>query len=167
MLGRNVAGFRSPFCKLNEKIFSLLEKLGYKYDSSIHPTIIPGYYHNQSCPLDPYFPDRENILSRGNSRVLEMPISVIPLLRFPISWWWMRNFGVWLTCLGTKINLLQRRNVVLYFHAWEFVKNPQIGKIPSHLTRKTGKPCLSALNEFIKRFENYKFKKMVELIECV
>jgi hypothetical protein len=164
LTGSKIKGFRAPQCKINERVLSLLEKLGYRYDSSIHPIILPSYYYNQKCPLEPYYPNRRNILKKGDSKILEIPISVIPVFRFPISWWWMRNLSVWLPIIGAKLNLSRKRDVILYFHTWEFVKNPKSDKVPYHIIRKTGDTFLQKLDYFIKKFKRCKFKKMEEIL---
>lgn len=49
---------------------------GYKYDSSINPTLIPGRYNNWHLP-------RTFFIDKG---VLQLPASVSPLVRIPLFW---------------------------------------------------------------------------------
>src|SRR3989344_1574176 len=42
-----VFGFRAPTFRFNK--YSILGKAGYVYDSSLHPTYIPGRYNNLLC----------------------------------------------------------------------------------------------------------------------
>jgi hypothetical protein len=159
----NINGFRAPFCSTNNTILEVLEELNYLYDSSIHPTIIPGYYYNWNSPIVPYYPDKQNHLKIGHRKILEIPLSVIPYIHFPISWWWMRNFGPWITKTGTSLNLSRGYPVVLYFHSLEFMPLPKIDGVPFHMTRNTGKDFLYALDNFINKFRKYKFGNMREL----
>ncbi len=158
----NIIGFRAPRCFINSHILNVLEKLNFKYDSSIHPAIVFGKYYNINRPLGPYHPDKNNILKKGDMKILEIPISVIPIIRFPISWWWMRNLGNWVTTLGTWINLKQKRNVILYFHPWEFTELPSVRGVPDSIVQNTGKPFLKKLKVFIDYFQKqgYEFNNI-------
>ena len=97
--------------------------------------------------------------------IWEIPVSVIPGIRFPVSWWWMRNLGTWITILGSKINLIQKRSVVLYFHPWEFAELPVIKGIPGHITRTCGKKNLKRLEKVITVFrKNYQFERLEDFL---
>lgn len=160
LIFQDIVGFRAPQCYINEDMIDILERLGYQYDSSVHPAIVPRRYCNWRHPLDPYFLHK----IEGYNGVLEIPISVIPWLRFPISWWWMRNMGNWITYLGTMINLYQCRNIVLYFHPWEFTDLPDMKGIPFHITRNCGDRYLRKLERFIDIFiKKYKFQALKDL----
>ena len=45
IIGGNVKGFRMPGFSVNKHLFGVLKKLGFEYDSSIHPAIVPGHYY--------------------------------------------------------------------------------------------------------------------------
>ena len=159
LVSHGIAGFRAPKCYVNQDIIAILAELGYCYDSSVHPAVVPGRYYNWSYPLNPYLPN-------GAGEVIEIPISVIPLIRFPISWWWMRNIGLWLTRFGTDINLRSNRNVIIYFHAWEFVELPFIKGQPLHLVKNCGEVFLNRLEKFIKFYVNkLPFRTLSELVK--
>ena len=164
--GNQIVGFRAPRCLVDQQLLDILDEVGFQYDSSVHPAIVPGAYYNTKYPLNPYFPDKENIHLSGERKILEIPITVIPWIRFPISWWWMRNIGLWITKMGTKWNI-KKRHVILYFHPWEFVKIDPIQKVPNHIIHKTGEQFLSQLSEFINycKENNMNFDVMKK-IEC-
>ena len=145
IIGEKIKGFRAPFCCYRKDLPSLLKTYNYQYDSSLHPAIVPGKYYNLFSPLSPF---------QIKNEIWEIPIAVIPLIHFPISWWWMRNLGSWITYIGTNINLYSKRNVVLYFHPWEFVDLPQMKKISHHITRNTGKEFCKQLKKFIQHYKN-------------
>ena len=166
--GKKVIGFRSPHCYFDPRIIKVLQELNMLYDSSIHPAIVPGYYYNFRCSRRPYYiniADSQDSDNKQQRSLLEIPISVIPLIRFPISWWWMRNMGNWVTEMGSFLNFKQEYDVVLYFHPWEFTNIPKIRGMPFHLTRKCGKKFLHKIELFIKQFIiNHKFGVLSEFL---
>lgn len=138
IIGLDPKGFRAPQCLIDERILGILEELGYRYDSSIHPTFIPGRYFNLTAPVTPYNPSRGDVTVRGDSGILEIPISVTPILRLPISWWWLRNFGSWWSKIGFNRVLSQGHIGVFYAHPWEFVSCQEMDDVPLHIVRNTG-----------------------------
>jgi len=145
LAGEKIRGFRAPFFSYPKDLPSLLKAYGYQYDSSLHPAVVPGKYYNFRSPLSPF---------QMENGIWEIPISVIPCIRFPISWWWMRNVGGWITYTGTTINLHSKRNVVLYFHSWEFIDLADTGKTPRDIIRNTGKKFCGQLKKFIRFYKN-------------
>ncbi|MFH1786606.1 MAG: polysaccharide deacetylase family protein [archaeon] len=140
-LGVKPIGFRAPGCRYTEELAEVLTERGYKYDSSLHPTFIPGHYNNILKPNQPF---------RLNDCLLEIPLSVFPLIHQPISWWWMRNIGVWWTQLGARLNSALSNIPILYFHSWEFAELPRFDGIGKSMYRNTGKPALQMLESLIK-----------------
>ncbi|MFC1885336.1 hypothetical protein ACFL2O_11260 [Thermodesulfobacteriota bacterium] len=66
---------------MGSKLFSLLEQIGIKVDSSITPTRSEyGGKEYLSAPTDPYFPDPKKPCSPGDSKILEVPLTILPLL---------------------------------------------------------------------------------------
>lgn len=166
LISETIKGFRAPRCYINNDIIDILDELGYQYDSSIHPGIVPGHYYNWKYPLSPYFFNKHNPSQKTGEGILEIPISVIPLIRFPISWWWMRNIGNWVTHLGAKINFKNNRDVVLYFHTWEYADLPHIKGLPFHLVRGCGNKFLEKLDKFINIYVNkFHFESLKVLSE--
>lgn len=152
-----IKGFRSPHFGMNRHLFGVLEQYNFSYDSSVHPAIVPGHYWNISGRLDPY-PAGES------KKILEIPVSVVPGLRLPISWLWMRNLGNWISVVGAKANIT-KRDVILYFHPWEFADIPKINGLPFYITRNTGHKFLENLERFIITNKRYGFCMMEEVIE--
>ncbi|MCR4368344.1 MAG: polysaccharide deacetylase family protein [archaeon] len=88
-------GFRAPGWDIDSETYSVLEKLGYSYDSSIVPSgfmqWIPsamnffnkgktawtkiGKPEYASAPKEPYYPNPQKIWQKGTSKVLEIPVS--------------------------------------------------------------------------------------------
>tara|TARA_B100001250_G_scaffold77249_1_gene63330 strand:+ start:4106 stop:5635 length:1530 start_codon:yes stop_codon:yes gene_type:complete len=153
-----IFGFRAPQFSKNKYLFDVLQNNNLVYDSSIHPAFLPGKYIDFKSPLQPY------IIRKDNKYILEIPCSVIPSLRLPISWWWMRNIGLWVTIFGTKKNLKRAHNVVIYLHPWEFV-NIKDDSVPLHITKNTGVTMCNRLEKYVREFseKGYEFTSIKEL----
>jgi peptidoglycan/xylan/chitin deacetylase (PgdA/CDA1 family) len=120
-----VVGFRTP--RLQKPPLAILNELGFKYDSSIHPTYIPSKYNNIKS-------SRKTYKEEG---IYEIPISVTPLLRLPFSWIWFRNLGLNYGKIGTIMCIQNQAVINLYFHPWEFVDITEYN-IPFLVKNKTG-----------------------------
>jgi peptidoglycan/xylan/chitin deacetylase (PgdA/CDA1 family) len=102
-------GFRGPGFRAPN--VSVLKKLGFTYDSSLHPTYVPGKYNNLL---------RSRKIKKRDS-LLEVPVSVVPFLRLPFSWIWFRNLPLLYVKLCTLLNMSSSAYTLVYFHPWEFV----------------------------------------------
>lgn len=131
-----IIGFRTH--KLKIPNFNILRKLGIKYDTSIHPTYVPGRYNNLAYPKKPFV----------TNQVLEIPISVTPFLRLPLSFVWSRNLGLRYMKLCTFLIFKEQRFINLYFHPWEFV-NLNSFNLPFYVTRNTGSRMNKLLEKYI------------------
>lgn len=109
-IGDEVLGFRAPFFKRPDKLFSILEECGYFYDSSTVPSIpVPGWYGGDGV--------REPHRIDG---IYEAPIAVSSVVRIPISGFWMRLFGKrWAS--NAVSDLTEERQVISYFHPYELI----------------------------------------------
>lgn len=156
--GKKVKGFRSPQAHYSLELLKMLDKAGYKYDSSLHPAYLPGYYDHSKKPLRIF-------TSPAGLKIKEVPVAVMPKLRLPIVWMFMRIFGVRYAQLG--VDALERRgiNANLYFHSWEFF--PMKSKnVPFYFTFRTGKKFVRMLDKFIK-INKRKGRKFVRLDEII
>lgn len=86
VLGRRPRGYRAPRFIVDEGDFRALEEAGFEFDSSVCPSYRPGMYNNLGAPTEPYFPAEAPDL-------LELPVSVHPLLRIPFSQSYLRLLG--------------------------------------------------------------------------
>ncbi len=123
-----VRGFRAP--RMRRVDSSILRECGLSYDSSLHPTYLPGSYNNFRKP--------RNLFSENSVTVV--PVSVVPLLRLPFSWVFFRNFGTGYAKLCSRLALLGTNFLNLYFHNWEFaeLKREQFPQIPWLFMRSMG-----------------------------
>jgi peptidoglycan/xylan/chitin deacetylase (PgdA/CDA1 family) len=145
--GKKPIGFRTPQFSINDSVLKELVAQGYAYDSSIHPAIIPRYKQKP----------------KKIQNIKEIPLSIMPLLKLPISWIWMRNIGIWWTKLGVWLNLKLGSNVVLYFHPWEFVQLPEIKGASVYITRNCGEKFFRQLEKLIIAFKKHEFEMMKDL----
>ena len=103
-----ILGFRAP--RLQKVSPKLLRQVGFKYDSSLHPTFVPFRYFNIFKST--------NINKRNG--LLIVPISVSPVFRFPFSWIWFKKqpLSHSLSCLDSFFK--SHNHALAYFHPWEF-----------------------------------------------
>ena len=147
-----VVGFRAP--QMSYPSYNLLESLGFEYDSSLHPTFLPGF-HNEL--------NRSRKIEKKNGLTI-IPISTVPFLRSPFSWIWFRNFGLWYTKICT---MLCRTYVNIYFHPWDFcdlkkyVIDIGANKIINFLfVRNSGEKALTKLDRYFRWINNKKIQSM-------
>lgn len=160
--GQSVNGFRAPAFDLPPDHFKRLDATGYTYDSSIAPSRrIPGWYGGEYT-VDRPVPAME-IQSEAPSTLSELPVSVMPYLRLPLTGAWLRIFGRQYTLLGMK--LLARRGItpVLYVHPWELVDLPSVEGVPKRVYWRTGQWMRRALRDILaSSFEFVTAKTVVE-----
>ncbi|WP_415382066.1 polysaccharide deacetylase family protein [Halosimplex sp. TS25] len=143
-----VVGFRAPSFDTGPDHFGTLADCGYEYDSSVVPCrSIPGWYggeHETELPspateIDPAAP----------AGFAEVPVSVMPGLRLPLTGTWIRFFGVRYTILGMR--LLARSGIppVLYVHPWELVDLPAVEGVPRRVYVRTGDYMRSAVRRIL------------------
>jgi len=113
LIGENIKGFRAPQLQYSLELVKILDDLGFKYDSSLHPLYLPGCYNNLRKPIEIFKPIK-------NRHIIEIPISVSPF-RLPINWAAIRLFGIKRTIASCEKLVKKKMTPVLYIHSWEFV----------------------------------------------
>lgn len=136
IIGKKIIGFRAP--RLQKVDYGLLARLGFKYDSSLNPTFIPGRYNN--------FFSKRKCFVKDDIKVF--PGSVVPIFRVPLFWLSFRNFGSLLSLLLSELCLIGVGYVNLFFHSWEFVDLSKL-RIPFLIKRNTGSRLIRMLEKFI------------------
>ena len=136
--GRPAIGIRTP--RLQPCAAAPLRDAGFAYDASSHPTWVPGRYNRLREPRRPWRDDG----------LLRLPISVLPGLRWPVSFIWYRAAGAragrWLAHLAAS----RSPYLHLYFHPWEAVDIRPYG-VPAWLAVRTGDRFLAALDDLLAR----------------
>ena len=143
-----IDGFRAPAFALPPDHFEGLDAAGYTYDSSVAPCrAIPGWYGGEHAVDRPVPATR--IQSDAPVDLAELPVSVMPGLRLPLTGAWLRFFGPRYTRLGME--LLARRGIipVLYVHPWELVDLPAVEGVPKRVYWRTGRWMRRALSDIL------------------
>jgi peptidoglycan/xylan/chitin deacetylase (PgdA/CDA1 family) len=152
---QEVRGLRMPRMKILPAQ-EILEA-GYSYDSSIHPTFLPGRYNNLHYPRQPYY----------DNNLLRIPASVSPMLSIPLFWLSFKNFPFPLYLQLALQTLKKHGSLVLYFHPWEFA-NIQNFKLPSYVCKPDGERLLHQLYRLIKALKNEgAFKPMGKVLSTM
>lgn len=132
--GQKVTGYRAPNALIGGWMLDSLEKIGFKYDSSV---CVNSLYNKTDCSLKsvstyPYYP-LEGSLEIGTKReIIEYPWAYYDFAGFKIP----TSGGPMLRFLGAHMMLkglkqsIKRGNTVFYFHPIDvsYEKFPQIGK---------------------------------------
>jgi peptidoglycan/xylan/chitin deacetylase (PgdA/CDA1 family) len=153
LINKKVLGFRAPQMQFSLELIKILEKLDFRYDSSIHSANIPGFYNNKSALLFPY----------RIGKITEIPASASYKLRLPFSWTVFRNMP--LKYSEVIIRKLIKKGIVpvIYFHSWEFYQVNEEG-LRLDITRNTGEKLCKKIDRFFKKFKNEKFILMKDLV---
>ncbi|OGI15275.1 hypothetical protein A3K63_05040 [Candidatus Micrarchaeota archaeon RBG_16_49_10] len=151
-IGVNPIGFRAPFFRTNKDILEMLPELGFRYDSSLVPGILPGRYFNLTAKGEPYMV----------GKLLEIPISrnVVP---FGSTWFQLigkKNFS-WLFSAHKKYNN------VIYAHLNEFCgADFDLGLKRRLFYRNRGEKVLKDFGEFLKECKkDYEFGLCRDLLK--
>jgi hypothetical protein len=165
--GEPVTGFRAPSFDMGPGHFRTLAEAGYGYDSSVVACrSIPGWYGGEfdakrptaASAVDPAAPDG----------LAEVPVSVMPRLRLPLTGTWIRFFGVSYTILGMR--LLARRGIapVLYVHPWELVDLPAVEGVPGRVYVRTGAYMRRAVRRILAEpFEFVTVRSLADTVDGV
>lgn len=145
--GKEVKGLRMPLMQDIDP--SVIQAAGYSYDSSLHPTWLPGRYNHLDRQRTPHL--------RRNLWIL--PASVTPVLRIPVFWLSFKNlpFRIYRN-LCSKI-LAKDGYLVLYVHPWEFTDLSRY-QLPAIIKRRDGARLLQRLEELFRFFSGQGYQYM-------
>lgn len=138
--GCEIKGFRMARMMFVEH--KQIEDAGYKYDSSLNPTFIPGRYNNLSKP--------RTLFNVGS--LMELPSSVTPKFRIPLFWLGLHNFPL---CIYNRMlakTIKTDGYAVVYFHPWEFTDLKSVKreyKLSTLMTNNSGEELLNRLQKVI------------------
>ncbi len=139
-IGKKVNGYRQP------RMFPVsdtdIEKAGYTYNSSLNPACIPGRYIHLTMPRIWFM--------RG--KVMQIPASVTPWIRFPLFWLSLHNLPQALYHSMTRWVLRHDGYFVTYFHPWEFyeLNAHREYKMPYIIRKNSGDKMIQRLDNLIK-----------------
>jgi len=162
-------GFRAPSFSVNNStgwVFEVLEKHGFKYDSSIFP-IRTKLYGVPNAPLHIYKPSADDVAKEDpNGKMIEFPMTVFEFgKRIPISGgFYLRAMPFWLLkSLLKKVN--RTRAGMIYVHPWEVYSKTPILKLPLSSRFITYYGIGSALNKLKGLLKNFDFAPVREVLE--
>jgi peptidoglycan/xylan/chitin deacetylase (PgdA/CDA1 family) len=158
VVGRAPVGFRCPACDVDEEMLAILVERGYLYDASLLPSIFAramslsvrvfaasgfrprhkfGKWRYALAPPKPYRPNPAAIWREGQGRIVEFPMTVSPLLRYPF-------YGTPVVALGRRgfellFRMVRRRRgpVNFTFHLCDLVDpacdpiGPDLARLPN------------------------------------
>lgn len=134
--GTDVTGFRAP--RFRALPTAELRSAGYRYDSSMNPTWLPGRYCNLRSPRRPFVRDGLVII----------PAAVSPRLRVPLFWLGFKHLPLPLYLRFARAALRDTGFLSLVFHPWEYADLPA-GIAPRYAIRPCGAVLLSRLRRML------------------
>lgn len=155
LTGQRIEGFRMP--RMADVLDAALFEAGYRYNSSLNPTYLPGRYNHWHEPRTWF---RQNGL-------LQLPASTTPNIRFPLFW---LSFHHLPGALYRRLALRTYKHdgyLLTYFHPWEFMPIQQIKGLPYTVTHNAGNNAEIRLDKLIGFFRkrNVPFGTFREFIE--
>ncbi len=159
LTGKKVLGYRmARMMPVDEKeIFNA----GYVYNSSINPTWLPGRYNNFKKQRTWFYQDK----------VLQLPSSVTPIIRFPLFWLTFHNLPIRLIKWLCTRTYKKDSYLNLYFHPWEFtdLDQPDRFNFPNYVVKNTGDRFVKRIFDFINwaKSKNYLFSTTKDFLETI
>jgi len=112
--------FRAPTYSINTEVIKILNKLNYRYDSSVMPAYFPSI-----TPFTNLFLERKPYKTDG---IFEIPLSVNPLVPIYVNGTTVIAFGIkWLKFSMKLLNMFNLP-LVINFHDRDFVDIPGVLK---------------------------------------
>ena len=136
--GQTAFGLRTP--RLRKCPAAVVRDAGFVYDASPHPTWVPGRYFGLLLSRKPWQVES----------ITMIPISVLPVLRLPVSWQWFQIAGRGLGVAALRPAAVFAPYLHLYFHPWEAIDLSSVG-IATPVTRRTGPAFLKAMTAILTR----------------
>jgi len=157
--GKAVTGYRmARMMPVDEKE---IEKAGYIYNTSINPTYLPGRYNN--------FDISRTFFKKG--KVLQIPASVSPIIRFPLFWLSFHNLPLSIYQFLAKWTYQKDDYLNIYFHPWEFTDLNDVERFgfPGFIRKNTGQKMVNRMDRFLgwMKSKKYPFVTFQQFIETI
>ena len=135
--GVPVEGLRMP--RMLEVSAEEVKKAGYRYNSSVNPTFLPGRYNKLHVPKR-FF---------NENGLWQIPAAV-SWFRFPLFWLSFHNLPLWLYRFLLKRSLKSIGYAALYFHPWEFTDLHQKEfNFPAYVMRNSGEKMIARFDSLL------------------
>lgn len=165
----NPVGFRAPTFSVDNNTrwaFDILEKYGFKYDSSIFP-IKTMAYGVPNAPLNIYKPSKDDVAKHDpNGKIIEFPLTVVRIGKnIPIAGgFYLRVLPLWFLKWGIK-KVNQNNPAIVYFHPWETYS--RIPRLKAPLSSRF--ICYYGIETALKKIkgllEEFKFKPVKDVLQ--
>ena len=135
--GVTVEGLRMP--RMLEVSAEEVKKAGYRYNSSVNPTFLPGRYNKLHVPKR-FF---------NENGLWQIPAAV-SWFRFPLFWLSFHNLPLWLYRFLLKSSVKSIGYAALYFHPWEFTDLHQKEfNFPAYVMRNSGEKMIARFDSLL------------------
>ena len=135
--GVTVEGLRMP--RMLEVSAEEVKKAGYRYNSSVNPTFLPGRYNKLHVPKH-FF---------NENGLWQIPAAV-SWFRFPLFWLSFHNLPLWLYKFLLKRSVKSIGYAALYFHPWEFTDLHQKEfNFPAYVMRNSGEKMIARFDSLL------------------
>jgi len=132
-----VEGLRMP--RMLEVSAEEVKKAGYRYNSSVNPTFLPGRYNKLHVPKH-FF---------NENGLWQIPAAV-SWFRFPLFWLSFHNLPLWLYRFLLKRSVKSIGYAALYFHPWEFTDLHQKEfNFPAYVMRNSGEKMIARFDSLL------------------
>ena len=132
-----VEGLRMP--RMLEVSAEEVKKAGYRYNSSVNPTFLPGRYNKLHVPKR-FF---------NENGLWQIPTAV-SWFRFPLFWLSFHNLPLWLYRFLLKRSVKSIGYAALYFHPWEFTDLHQKEfNFPAYVMRNSGEKMIARFDSLL------------------
>lgn len=145
--GQKIIGYRmARMMPVDEEEIA---KAGYAYNTSINPTYLPGRYNNFGISRTYFF----------KSKVLQIPASVSPIIRFPLFWLSFHNLPLWLYKVLSKWTYRKDKYLNIYFHPWEFTDLNDFERFgfPGYVRKNTGERMINRMDKYLYWMKSQKY----------
>lgn len=166
--GEQPLGFRAPSFSLNQSTIwalDVIEKCGYKYDSSVFP-IKMLLYGVPNAPLTQYRPSMADITKNDpDGKIIEFPLSVMKFIsNIPVSGgFYLRTLPKWFLKYSLN-NITRERPAIIYIHPWEtYPKTPRL-RLPLHSRFEAYHGINSSFSKLEMLLEKYKFAPVRDVL---
>jgi len=155
--GQEIIGYRmARMMPVDEKEIA---NAGYRYNSSINPTYLPGRYNNFNVSRTYFY--KEN--------VLQIPASVSPAIRFPLFWLSFHNLPLSIYKRLASWTYTKDKYLNIYFHPWEFTDLNDIERFgfPAYVRKNTGDKMVKRMSNLIAwmKAKNYSFQTLKDFVD--
>jgi len=170
--GKNPIGYRSPNGIIKDMHYQILASNGFKFDSSIFPSLRPGAFNNLGKPTRPYLVN--------NAQIIEFPFTVFSnLIRVPMSLSYIKLFGK--LCLYLLKSFELPDFIIFNLHLHDLFELDSSKKMPlsrfspiyrlifKRLYQKRKSNCLAILDELIAIFhqKDCTFSKLDDIYKSI